>query len=216
MLGVAGSTHCAVMCAPVMLVFTAGAPQGAWRTAATYHAARIASYGLLGSMAGAAGRVADIHIGGRSASLVAGGVLIAIAASYFRMREPAVMRAIGRRIAAAMSRMGAQRTHTPLAATVAAGVLNAFLPCGLVYYALVGATGAGNAWMGAAFMAVFGAGTLPVLAAVWTTAASLSPRWRGRLRFATPIAIGLVGLLLIHRGLDAAPVSSAHGHMHGR
>jgi sulfite exporter TauE/SafE len=45
------------------------------------------------------------------------------------------------------------------------GLLWGWLPCGLVYAALVGAASTGSALLGAGFMAAFGLGTLPALLA---------------------------------------------------
>ena len=44
-----------------------------------------------------------------------------------------------------------------------AGLLNGLLPCGLVYFALLGAVATGTMWEGAIFMGGFGLGTLPLL-----------------------------------------------------
>lgn len=44
-----------------------------------------------------------------------------------------------------------------------AGLLNGLLPCGLVYFALLGAVAAGTSFEGGIFMMGFGLGTLPLL-----------------------------------------------------
>jgi sulfite exporter TauE/SafE len=49
--------------------------------------------------------------------------------------------------------------------TFVLGMIWGWLPCGLVYAALIGAAATGNAALGAGFMACFGLGTLPALLA---------------------------------------------------
>jgi len=48
----------------------------------------------------------------------------------------------------------------------ALGVVLGFLPCGLLWGALVAASGSGSAWKGGAAMAAFVLGTVPSLVAV--------------------------------------------------
>lgn len=43
------------------------------------------------------------------------------------------------------------------------GILNGFLPCGLVYFFLASATASGSVWSGAMTMAIFGFSTVPAL-----------------------------------------------------
>jgi sulfite exporter TauE/SafE len=50
-------------------------------------------------------------------------------------------------------------------------------------------------------MAVFGMGTLPLLLMVSLFSRSFGPSIRKKIGFAQPILLGLVGLLLLQRGL---------------
>src|SRR5690606_17386241 len=82
------------------------------------------------------------------------------------------------------------------------GSLNGLLPCGLVYMAVAGAMATGTAVKGAAFMAMFGLGTMPAMAAVSFAGNIISIGFRNKIRKATPFVIGIIGLLLIIRGLN--------------
>jgi sulfite exporter TauE/SafE len=46
------------------------------------------------------------------------------------------------------------------------GVLDGFLPCGLVYLAVVGAIGTGSILGGSLYLAIFGIGTIPMMLSV--------------------------------------------------
>ena len=90
----------------------------------------------------------------------------------------------------------------PHRTAAAAGILNGLLPCGLTYAALAGAMATGRPVRAAAFMVAFGAGTLPVLSAIWF--AGVSPQRPllalANRRWLKPAAFVLIGLLLIGRG----------------
>jgi sulfite exporter TauE/SafE len=83
-----------------------------------------------------------------------------------------------------------------------AGLLNGMLPCGLVYVALAGATASQDPLRGAIFMALFGMGTLPLLAALLLLGKSLQIRLRQQMIKCYPALIGCMALLLILRGLN--------------
>jgi len=81
------------------------------------------------------------------------------------------------------------------------GVLNGILPCGLLYAALAAAAGLGGVRDALTFIAAFGVGTLPMFVALVVSARVILPRAPHWLRQAAPVALALVGLLLIERGL---------------
>jgi sulfite exporter TauE/SafE len=100
----------------------------------------------------------------------------------------------------------------PVVGVIAAGAANALLPCGLVYAALAAATAFGTTASAVSSMLSFGLGTVPMLAIISALARSVPPGLRLRLRFAAPLALAAVGLLLIARGAMVSP--AMHGHMH--
>jgi sulfite exporter TauE/SafE len=83
-----------------------------------------------------------------------------------------------------------------------AGLLNGLLPCGLVYVALAGATASQDALRGAVFMAFFGMGTLPLLAALLLLGRGIQTGLRQQMIKWYPLLIGCMAILLIIRGLD--------------
>jgi uncharacterized protein len=88
-----------------------------------------------------------------------------------------------------------------LSASAALGMLNGLLPCGLVYVACAGAAATGGIVSGFAYMAAFGAGTLPMMLAIGLTGKLVPLTWRVQWVRALPIAVFLLGTLLILRGL---------------
>jgi uncharacterized protein len=82
------------------------------------------------------------------------------------------------------------------------GILNGFLPCGLVYIALAGAIVTSHAYEGAIYMVLFGLGTIPMLLAISIAGNILSQKIRQKLSKVIPVFIILLGILFILRGMN--------------
>ena len=82
------------------------------------------------------------------------------------------------------------------------GLLNGFLPCGLVYIAVAGAISTGDFMSGALYMFVFGIGTLPVMLAVSLAGNFISLNIRKRINRAIPVFMVLLAFLFIMRGMN--------------
>ncbi len=81
------------------------------------------------------------------------------------------------------------------------GFLNGFLPCGLVYMALLGAIATGSALKGSLYMFVFGIGTIPLMTTAIYFSRFLSGVVRKKIQKAIPIFLVIIGFLFILRGL---------------
>ena len=216
--GVVSSIHCVQMCGPIVLSYSlplAGQPR-LWRAHVWYNLGRMATYTLLGALAGAAGgaiglaaRLARVAQGGRilagAAMIVAGLYLAGVArrGNLVRIESPGV--------AARLARAGKRfMLSVNPASKFRLGLAFGFLPCGLIYAALLKAVDASSATGGALTMLAFGLGTGPALGA--TGLASTAWGWRLG-RWANTIAgasIMLAGALLLWTG--AVPGAHAHHH----
>jgi len=85
---------------------------------------------------------------------------------------------------------------------VTIGLLNGFLPCGLVYVALAGAVSTGNPVSGGLYMVTFGLGTLPVMLAMSLAGRLLGFGIRRRMRQFLPVGAVVLAVLFILRGLS--------------
>lgn len=225
LLGAAGSVHCLAMCGPLVLALRVGVGAGrggdgstglkARESISLYHGARIATYAAAGVIAGFAGQALALANLGRALSVAAGLSLIVLALRRAGLSIGAGAGA-GGRVTRVLSRVmaGARRRAEgrPIAGLLAAGAINALLPCGLVYAALAAAAAMGSMPAAAAFMVSFGLGTLPALAAAPLLAGSVPASVRSRLRLAVPAALAAVGVLLIARGLvvEVNPTPQTH------
>jgi len=189
--GLITSIHCAGMCGPLACAAcTKSGGVGSLSAAVLYHGTRILSYAVLGLMAGAIGRaVSDVLLGGGTRWLtwafVVFFVLVATGLDK-RLRIPVA----GAWMAKAM---GGRDGVFPRAAML--GILTPFIPCGPLYLMLAASALAGSAWSGAAIMAAFAVGTVPLILAIQSQYFRFSTRL-------TP-----VGLERIRRVLAAASVA---------
>jgi sulfite exporter TauE/SafE len=171
-----------------------------------YNAGRIGSYAALGAAAGALGAslaIAPALLHAQLAlRLVAGSMMLAVGL-YVAGLSGALLWVerlgvpLWRWLAPAARRFVPVR-H-PLSA-LALGLLWGWMPCGLVYGALATAAASGSAAAGAATMASFGLGTLPMLLSMGSAATALAQAARRRsLRVAAGVVIAAFGFVqLVH------------------
>ncbi|WP_372975972.1 sulfite exporter TauE/SafE family protein, partial [Muriicola sp.] len=81
------------------------------------------------------------------------------------------------------------------------GVLNGFLPCGLVYMAVFASIAMSSPILGASYMALFGLGTIPPMSSAAYIGGILQPAVRARIRRLIPIFVAVLGILFILRGM---------------
>ncbi len=200
-LGLVGSLHCAGMCGPLALALPAVPTRGPAFVAGrlAYNLGRVVTYCTLGLVFGLAGRTLLLAGLQRSLSI---GLGILLLAGLVASRRLGLTAPVTRLVGFLKTRMSGLLTRRSLAALAALGLLNGFLPCGLVYVACVGAAATSSIRAGALYMAAFGAGTVPMMLTISLSQRLVPPAWRLRLRAAVPISICLLGALLILRGMS--------------
>ncbi len=204
--GLAGSPHCVAMCGAFASACAAHRPGfGAW------HAGRLAAYAALGALAGTVGRL----IPGPAwlAPLLAALLLLWFTLTLAGLVGEPVIPLAG------LTRLGTRLAGRPgLLPQFTFGVVNGFLPCGLVYSALSLPVALGQAGQGALAMLAFGAGTVPLLSVAALllrriTAASLARR---RVLAAVILILGLAAIAMrsgvigtghVHHGAPDHPTS---------
>lgn len=233
-LGLAGSTHCVLMCGGVVGVLCAGLPAEARSRPLpyllAYNLGRVGSYTFAGLLAGGLGAIAQglWPVAGAQLALKAfAGALMLGAGLYLAGVWPLFARveALGaplwERIRPAAQALLPVRSPRH---AVALGALWGWLPCGLVYAALALALSAGSAPAGALTMLAFGLGTLPMLLAMSAAAGALSSLVRrAPVRRAVGLALGAMGVLslvatcqqsaaFLHPPSPGAPRAHCHCH----
>jgi uncharacterized protein len=214
--GLLGSSHCVGMCGAFALTIGLGTPSAAGnaRRQLLYSLGRIFTYTFAGAAAGFAGMRLQRHSipafhAQTVLSLVAGTLLV-----IQGLQSAGVLPAFWKKPAAAgfcpsqglfRSFLTAPGWHNAFLA----GLLTGFLPCGLVYAYLALAAGSGNILYGAAIMALFGAGTVPLMVLTGVGTSLLTINGRRYLFRAAAICVIATGLITITRGVSWARPNGA-------
>jgi uncharacterized protein len=191
-LGLASGLHCLQMCGPIALAVGPG------RAALLYNAGRILTYTFLGLLAGTLGK-ALMFLGGPATVLSGAAMIVAGMALLLPSKSLIAIRPRGRfaRLSGALLRAGRNRFLF--------GIVLGFLPCGLVYAALLKAMHAAGPIAGAVTMLCYGLGTSVALLSIGY-AGAFCGRWMQRI---APFGIMLAGAVLVWRGITGTP------HCHG-
>ena len=204
LLGLAGSLHCVGMCGPLMLALPL--PDSARRAVVVqillYQSGRILSYSALGVLFGLLGKGIAIAGFQQILSLFSGVFIIAMAIMAWRFeRLVTALPGFGAFTRTIQQQLGKMMRKHSTSGSIAVGMLNGLLPCGMVYAALAGAISTTNSVDGGIFMALFGIGTLPLLLTVNLAGRSMGFKWRAKMKMVQPILLTLAGILLLQRGL---------------
>ncbi len=205
LLGFLGSFHCIGMCGPIALALPL--PDSSWTAkvqgSLVYNIGRALTYGAMGFVFGLVGKGFSLFGWQQVISIIIGLLLIGsvvLPARYFtvlRKNKPSWLWPI-ERVKKAIGQLFMQKNYASL---FRIGLLNGLLPCGLVYVGIAGAVASGTALNGAAFMALFGLGTLPSMLTLSLSGNIVSLHWRNKIRRALPVLTVLLGLLFLVRGM---------------
>jgi uncharacterized protein len=198
-LGFAGSLHCLGMCGPI--AFTLGSrgvtPTARLTDGLIYNAGRLLTYFFLGTVMGMIGYGFSVS-GYQQWLSIALGVLII---SGLFIHNFKVSHWVNQHIGRVKKAMGKAIHHPNPMARFSLGVLNGFLPCGLVYVALTASIATTGVISGGFYMVLFGLGTLPAMLTMGMVSKLVSVPFRAKLQRAIPYFIIFMGAMLIVRGL---------------
>jgi uncharacterized protein len=220
MAGLLGSAHCVAMCGGIAGAMCRGASgtSGSRMRPLAYQVGRIASYTIAGALVGTLGYTGIALKGGVHSGhylLYAAGIALIVMALYVAGYAPLVTRieamgsVIWKRIQP-YSRGLLPANTVPRA--LGLGLVWGWLPCGMVYSALLTAAALADPLQSAAVMLAFGLGTLPSMLAVTVFAVRLRAWTQLRpARYAASGLILLFGVFAIVKAAHAAafPVEGA-------
>jgi sulfite exporter TauE/SafE len=216
--GFLGASHCVGMCGGFAVSIGMGAATagGNLHRQALYTLGRTFTYAFGGAVAGAAGmKLGHLSLAAfdaQSVLAIVAGILLVAQGLYSAGLMP---RLSTRRAAAgycpARGLFASFLTAPGSWNVFCAGVLTGFLPCGLVYAYLVLAAGTGSLWHGMAIMALFGAGTAPLMIFTGLGSAVLSVTARTRLLRLAACCVVVTGLITVGRGVGWSQPAIAGG-----
>jgi sulfite exporter TauE/SafE len=168
-----------------------------------YNTGRILTYALLGLGAGLIGQT--VHVSGyqQIVSIVLGSLILLAVILPSKLGSYLTGAKLHAKMFEPFKRLWAKLFgKNSLKALFIVGLLNGFLPCGLVYVALAGAVSTGAPVQGAIYMALFGIGTFPVMLAMSLVGRLLGTGFKTKLRKLIPVGAVILGVLFIMRGMS--------------
>ncbi len=202
--GLISSFHCIGMCGPIAMMLPVDRNNEAKKVTQiiTYHIGKLTAYGILGLIFGLLGR--SFYLAGmqQQLSIIVGVLMIVVALvpekvfAKYNFSKP-----VYKIISKVKSNLGQQFKNKSYKSLFTIGLLNGFLPCGMVYVAIFGAIAMQSVSLGVLYMLLFGIGTIPMLTAVIYISNVLSFSFRGTLQKIIPVVAVVIGMLFIIRGL---------------
>ena len=203
--GLVGSLHCIGMCGPIAVALPLGNKGWGYRIfgGVTYNVGRIISYAILGAVFGLLGKGIEMAGLQKWASILIGLIMVlsVVFPALFKGKikiEQVFFGYAGKMI----GKFRKLFTISSIPSLFLIGILNGFLPCGLVYVAIAGAINTNSFYDGIIFMILFGLGTLPVMLAIPLLGNMIGQKVRRKFSGVLNVFIVILGLLFILRGLS--------------
>ena len=192
------------MCGPIAMMLPVDRNNPAKKTTQilTYHLGRLTAYSSLGLLFGLLGKGLSVAGLQQQLSIVVGlfMILVAIVPEKVFARYN-FSRPVYNLISKVKSSLGKQFKNKSYKSLFTIGLLNGYLPCGMVYVALFGAIAMQSVAIGTLYMFLFGLGTIPMMSAIVYVANFITPKTRNSIQKAIPVLTILIGMLFIVRGL---------------
>ncbi|WPO77460.1 sulfite exporter TauE/SafE family protein [Flavobacterium sp. KACC 22761] len=203
-LGLISSLHCVGMCGPIAVMLPVDHHNETKKVTQiiTYHLGRLTAYATIGLIFGLLGRgffMAGIQ---QKISIFIGIAMIAVVlipektVAKYNFSKP-----VYKVISKIKSSLGSQFKKKSYKSLFIIGLLNGFLPCGMVYVALFGAIAMQSASLGVLYMLLYGLGTIPLMTIVVYIHSLLKLPFRNKIQKAIPYVTVFIGVLFILRGL---------------
>jgi len=202
--GLLGSFHCIGMCGPIAFMLPVDRTNKTKRffQILSYHFGRLFTYSLIGLIFGLLGKGISLFGMQQQLSIFAGVfmILIILLPKYFnKINASSKISLVIMRVKSALGKELKKKGNDTF---FVLGFLNGFLPCGLVYMAVIGALATSNTIDGVLYMALFGLGTIPLMTAFVYLGNFTNNTWKRNIQKIIPVAVVCIGLLFILRGLE--------------
>jgi sulfite exporter TauE/SafE len=192
------------MCGPIamMLPVDRNNPAKKVTQIITYHLGRLSAYATIGFVFGLLGR--GFFLAGIQQQL---SIFIGVAMIFVILVPEKIFakynfsRPVFKLISKIKTTLGSQFKNKSYKSLFTIGLLNGFLPCGMVYVALFGAIAMQNESLGVLYMILFGLGTVPMMTSVVYLNSFLTIPIRNKIQKVIPYVAVCIGILFILRGL---------------
>lgn len=204
-IGLVGSLHCIGMCGPITLALPTGEQSKLkfFITRVLYNLGRIITYAFMGLISGLIGKGVVMSGYQNIISIIAGVLILLIIflpSKYGAKLFP--FKFFDRFKNSVKKIWGKLFSKSGYSSLLLIGLLNGFLPCGLVYMALAGAAVTGTMTGGFMYMVWFGLGTFPVMLAMTLVGQFITVGVKRFFNKMIPVGGVILAILIILRGLS--------------
>ena len=204
LMGLAGSLHCIGMCGPLALSLPVPYKNNFARVGggSIYNTGRILSYSLLGVIFGTIGNFVMAARWQSVLSIVLGVLILIYLLFPKKWFHLSLTNSFSKPFNFLRQRLGILFQSKRLSSLFFIGILNGFLPCGLVYLGLTSSVISASPLNGGLFMLFFGLGTFPMMFTVVFMGNYLNHSLRQKLHSIVPALLFCMAVLLILRGMN--------------
>lgn len=202
--GLLGSFHCIGMCGPIAFMLPVNRTNQVKQffQILSYHLGRLTAYSIIGLIFGFLGKGFKFFGFQQQLSILTGVLMILTIVFPRIFRNTKITQPISTLILKLKSALGKELKNKRNDTFFTIGFLNGYLPCGLVYMAVLGAITTSNPLAGALYMFLFGLGTVPLMSVVVYLGNFTKGIFKRRIQQVIPIAVVIIGVLFILRGLN--------------
>lgn len=203
-LGLLGSFHCIGMCGPIAFVLPVDRSNMLKQSyqIMLYHLGRLLAYTSIGLLFGLLGKGLMLSGFQQYLSIFLGLLMIVIVLIPVKVfNKYNFSKPLYKHIGKLKSYLGLYLNKSSNKALFSIGFFNGFLPCGMVYMALIGAMATAEFYLGGLYMFLFGLGTIPMMSLAVVSRSFFSLQLRQKLQKAIPVFVILIGLLFVLRGM---------------
>ena len=202
--GLISSFHCIGMCGPIAMMLPVDRNNQAKKVTQiiTYHLGRLFAYSTIGFIFGMLGKGFLLARMQQKMSILIRIAMILIilipekVVANYNFSKP-----IFKVISKIKTTLGNQFKNRSYKSLFTIGLLNGFLPCGMVYVALFGAIAMQSPTLGILYMVLFGLGTVPMMSSIVYLNSFLTISIRNKIQKAIPYVAVFLGIVFILRGL---------------
>jgi len=203
-MGLVGSVHCAGMCGPIAisLPYKVGiqTKEETFMKIFLYNLGRVVTYSFMGAVFGLVGK-GFFTMGIQKWLLIILAVLLILVAVFSidveskALKIPFINR-FNNKLKTTLARLLKKAT---IKTFFYIGILNGFLPCGLVYMAIAAAIATGSVVSSVLYMALFGLGTMPMMMALGYGGNFIGQKFKRILRKLYPVFMILFAIFFLMR-----------------
>lgn len=204
LLGFVSSFHCLGMCGPLVLALPFNRLPNNKKIVGVfiYHFARISVYVLLGVFFSLLGRRFFIANYQQTFSIILGVLVLVMTFFYFFNKKIFTLNIVETFTQKVQNFIVKKISQHGLVNVLWVGAANGLLPCGMVYFAIMGALAMQSLQNSIVFMAAFGLGTLPFMFLITHLGIFIKISVRNIIKKIVPFFLVAMGILLILRGLN--------------